>query len=47
MLDTHAHLDFSEFDADRDDVVQRMRQVGIDNLIIPGVSPEHWPKQLL
>lgn len=46
MLDTHAHLDFAEFDADRDDVVQRMRQVGIDNLIIPGVSPSHWPKQL-
>ena len=47
MLANHAPLDFSEFDADRDDVVQRMRQVGIDNLIIPGVSPEHWPKQLL
>uniref|UniRef100_Q0HXQ7 TatD-related deoxyribonuclease n=1 Tax=Shewanella sp. (strain MR-7) TaxID=60481 RepID=Q0HXQ7_SHESR len=46
MLDTHAHLDFVEFDSDREQVVQRMRQAGIDNLIIPGVSPEHWPKQL-
>ncbi|MGL5360269.1 MAG: TatD family hydrolase [Shewanella sp.] len=46
MLDTHAHLDFPEFDADRDEVVQRMREAGIDNLIIPGISPAHWPKQL-
>lgn len=46
MLDTHAHLDFPEFDADRDQVVERMHQAGIDNLIIPGVSPSHWPKQL-
>ncbi|PIW58965.1 TatD family hydrolase [Shewanella sp. CG12_big_fil_rev_8_21_14_0_65_47_15] len=46
MLDTHAHLDFPEFDADREQVVQRMHQAGISNLIIPGVSPEHWQKQL-
>ncbi|EGM71208.1 TatD family hydrolase [Shewanella sp. HN-41] len=46
MLDTHAHLDFPEFDADREQVVQRMQQAGISNLIIPGVSPSHWQKQL-
>lgn len=46
MIDTHAHLDFAEFDLDRDEVVLRMRRAGIDNLIIPGVSPEHWQKQL-
>ncbi|MGL4900346.1 MAG: TatD family hydrolase [Shewanella sp.] len=46
MLDTHAHLDFPEFDADRDAVFLRMREAGIDNLIIPGVSPAHWHKQL-
>lgn len=39
MIDTHAHLDFAEFDLDRDAVVQRMRSVGVNNLIIPGVSP--------
>lgn len=46
MIDTHAHLDFAEFDVDRDDVVLRMHSVGVDNLIIPGVSPQHWHKQL-
>lgn len=46
MLDTHAHLDFPEFDADREQVIQRMHRAGIDNLIIPGVSPYHRQKQL-
>ena len=46
MLDTHAHLDFAEFDADRSEVVLKMHQAGIKNLIIPGVSPSHWQKQL-
>lgn len=46
MLDTHVHLDFVEFDSDRDQVIQRMHHAGIDNLIIPGVSPLHWEKQL-
>ena len=46
MIDTHAHIDFTEFDADRSDVVQRMHSVGINNLIIPGISPSHWQKQL-
>lgn len=35
MIDTHAHLDFAEFDVDRDDVVLLMHSVGVDNLIIP------------
>ncbi|MGL5046667.1 MAG: TatD family hydrolase [Shewanella sp.] len=46
MIDTHAHLDFAEFDVDRDAVVQRMHSAGVHNLIIPGVSPERWGKQL-
>ncbi|MGL4711697.1 MAG: TatD family hydrolase, partial [Shewanella sp.] len=46
MIDTHAHLDFAEFDVDRDAVVQRMHCAGVNNLIIPGVSPERWGKQL-
>lgn len=45
MLDTHAHIDFPEFDTDREQVFERMQSVGINNLIIPGVSPSHWAKQ--
>ncbi|QSX42546.1 TatD family hydrolase [Shewanella cyperi] len=46
MIDTHAHLDFSEFDPDRDTLVQQMLEQGISNAIIPGVAPALWQRQL-
>lgn len=46
MIDTHAHLDFADFDPDRETVYGAMRAVGVENVIIPGVSPAHWGKQL-
>ncbi|MBT1443473.1 TatD family hydrolase [Shewanella sp. JM162201] len=46
LIDSHAHLDFAEFDADRDLLVADMKRANIDTCIIPGVSPEHWPRQL-
>lgn len=33
MIDTHAHLDFPDFDADRDAVVQRAHEAGIHTII--------------
>ncbi len=33
MIDTHAHLDFPDFDADRDDVVKRAHDAGIHTII--------------
>ncbi|HTY45999.1 MAG TPA: TatD family hydrolase [Patescibacteria group bacterium] len=38
FIDTHCHLDFPEFDADRDQVISRSRQEGIDCLINIGSS---------
>lgn len=35
--DTHCHLDASEFDADRDAVIARMRAAGVAQVVIPGV----------
>ena len=46
MLDTHAHFDFDDFDHDRHILFQQMNQQGITNVIIPGVSPQHWAKQI-
>ena len=46
MIDSHAHMDFPEFDQDRDELFEKMHQNGISNVLIPGVSPEHWKKQL-
>ena len=30
LIDTHCHLDFKDFAADRDDVIRRSRAEGID-----------------
>lgn len=37
-IDSHCHLDASEFDADRDAVVQRARVAGVGMLVLPAVA---------
>ena len=37
MVDTHCHLDASEFDADRDAVAAAARESGVGRIVIPGV----------
>jgi len=37
-IDTHCHLDAPEFDADRDDVVRRAREAGVDQVVVPAVA---------
>src|SRR3954454_19174247 len=38
LFDTHAHLDQPEFDADREAVVARARDAGIENIVSIGIS---------
>ncbi len=38
LIDSHCHLDFPEFDPDRDQVLDRARAVGVDAFVIPGVT---------
>jgi TatD DNase family protein len=38
LFDTHAHLDQSEFDADRAEVVARARAAGVDDIITIGTT---------
>ena len=38
FIDTHTHLDGTEFDEDRDDVVERARQAGASRLFIPAID---------
>jgi len=40
LIDTHCHLDFPEFDADRKDVIKRAKLQGIDYIINIGSSLE-------
>ena len=37
-LDTHCHLDAPEFDLDRDGMIQRAAQAGVDGVLIPAVK---------
>lgn len=37
-IDTHIHLDGEEFSADRDAVVARAREAGVQKMLIPGIN---------
>ncbi len=39
-VDTHAHLDAEEFDTDRNDVLARARQAGVQAMICPAISAD-------
>jgi TatD DNase family protein len=41
-IDTHAHLDAGEFDADRDAMVARARDAGVRQIVLPAVAPSNF-----
>lgn len=45
MLDSHCHLDFPEFDANRPELLAEARSAGIDGFVVPGVHPGLWAAQ--
>lgn len=47
FFDSHCHFDFSEFDTDRDSIWQRCDQLGVAQLLVPGVHPTQWQKASL
>ena len=38
LTDTHCHLDFDKFDADRDEVLARAWKAGLTRILIPGIT---------
>lgn len=41
-IDSHCHLDAPEFNADRDEVIERARIAGVTQMVIPAVTPSHF-----
>jgi len=46
LIDTHCHLDLADFDADREQVLERCHQSGIDQIIVPAIESSGWKKLL-
>lgn len=46
LVDTHAHLDFPDYDSDRDEVVERARAAGLVAIVTVGIEPGDWDKTL-
>lgn len=44
LFDSHCHFDFPAFDSDRLALWQQSKALGLSGLIMPGVSPEQWPR---
>ena len=40
ISDTHCHLDFPDFEEDRDAVIERARQAGLERILIPAIDLE-------
>lgn len=40
LIDTHTHLYLAEFDADRDEVIQRAKSIGISKLLLPNIDTD-------
>lgn len=46
LIDSHCHLDFSEFDQDRTELLSRCQQKGVSGIVIPTIHPQSWQKSL-
>lgn len=44
LVDTHSHLDMSEFDADRDAVLAAARAAGVTRHLVAATDAAEWPR---
>jgi TatD DNase family protein len=46
MIDTHSHIYAEEFDADRNEALERAKSAGVEHLILPDIDSESRPRML-
>lgn len=46
LIDTHCHIDFDDFDHDRDQVISQAGKLGVSTIIVPAVSQANWPRTI-
>jgi len=46
LIDTHAHLDFPDYDSDLQEVIERARAAGMVAIATVGIEPGDWDKTL-
>jgi TatD DNase family protein len=46
FIDTHTHLYAEEFDADRDEVIQRSVDKGVDRLLLPAIDRSFYERMI-
>ncbi|WP_252176481.1 TatD family hydrolase [Endozoicomonas sp. 4G] len=46
LFDSHCHLDFPEFDQDRDKTLEQCWLAGVHSICIPATEARHWPRVL-
>lgn len=44
LIDTHTHLDFPDFDADRAQVLEHCRALGVQRMVVLGVYRQNWQR---
>ena len=44
LIDTHTHLDFPAFDADRTPLLARSRALGVERMVVLGVDQCNWQR---
>lgn len=44
LIDSHCHLDFPIFDQTREQVIARSRALGVEKMLVVGVTRQHWQR---
>lgn len=44
LIDSHCHLDFPAFDHDREAVIVHSQALGVQKMIVMGVTRQQWPR---